>query len=69
MTKYGYVIHTKGKSHVILSFRIRMKQDRNKARMKKLKNTNLPWNEDSLLSGVQCNALAFLVQFVTHTIK
>ena len=42
------------------------KMDRNKAEMRKFKNTTPVWNDGSLLSCLQCNALASLVPFVVH---
>ena len=48
------------------SFQVRAgpacKRDRNKAEIRKLKNTTLR-NDRALLSGLQCNAFASLVQF------
>ena len=41
-----------------------VKKDRNKAGMKKLKNTTLLRNDGGFLSGLQRNALASLVHFV-----
>ena len=37
--------------------------------MRKLENTTMPWNDGSLLSGLQRNALASLVHFEYSKVK
>ena len=43
--------------------------DRNKARMRELKNSNILRNDGTLLSGLQCNALASLDHFASNNVN